>query len=66
MLGVQSASTLQRPLMQCLPGPAPLVQFWLLVPALPVSVPGPLMARNEVALSGIAPPATTVALPPPK
>ena len=53
-------------LTQCRPGPAPTVQFWLLVPGLPVSVPGPVMFRNEVALSGIFPPATTVAFPPPK
>ncbi len=53
-------------LTQCLPGPAPTVQLAGPVPLLPVSVPGPLMLRNDVAASGILPPATTVALPPPK
>src|SRR4029077_1708151 len=53
-------------LTQCMPGPAPTVQFAGPVPVLPVSVPGPLMLRNDVAASGILPPATTVALPPPK
>src|SRR5262245_20128634 len=52
-------------LMQCLPGPAPFVQFAGPVPALPERVPGPLMSSNDWAPSGISPPATTVALPPP-
>ena len=53
-------------LTQCLPGPAPTVQFAGPVPVLPVSVPGPEMLRIEAAPSGIFPPATTVAAPPPK
>ena len=53
-------------LTQCRFGPAPCVQFFALVPALAPSVPGPAMLRNEVAPSGIFPPATTVAFPPPK
>jgi hypothetical protein len=52
-------------LMQCLPGPAPLVQLSELVPALADRV-DPETPKNEVEPSGIAPPATMVALPPPK
>src|ERR1051326_1944948 len=52
-------------LMQCLPGPAPRVQLSELVPLLNVSVPF-VSVRNDVDPSGIAPPATTVAAPPPK
>ena len=62
----QSASELQWPLTQCLPGPAPSVQSFTLVPALPPSVVGPVMEKVDVAPSGIFPPATIVALPPPK
>jgi hypothetical protein len=53
-------------LTQCRFGPAPCVQFFWLVPALGPSVPDPVICRNEVAPSGIRPPATTVADPPPK
>jgi len=53
-------------LTQCRAGPAPRVQFFTLVPALGPSVDGPVISRNDVAPSGILPPATTVALPPPK
>src|SRR5262249_52979038 len=53
-------------LMQCFPGPAPSVQSAGPVPALPERVPGPLMLRRDSAASGTLPPATTVALPPPK
>ena len=53
-------------LTQWRPGPAPSVQSFTLVPALAASVPGPLMSRKDAAPSGILPPATTVAAPPPK
>src|SRR5690349_6026177 len=52
-------------LMQCVPGPAATVQ----VSRWPVLAPvrfEPLMLRSDVEPSGIAPPGTTVALPPPK
>src|SRR5689334_18031983 len=62
----QSASEPQWPLTQCLPGPEPLVQSFGPVPALPPSVPGPVMEKVDVAPSGISPGGTIVALPPPK
>ena len=52
-------------LMQCRPGPPPTVQVSRLPVFAPLSV-DPLMFRIEVEPSGIAPPGTFVAPPPPK
>ena len=54
------------PLMQCVPGPAPVLQSLNEVPVLGPSVVGPVMSRNVVAPSGIGPGGTVVAAPPPK
>ena len=62
----QSASVLQNPLMQCLPGPLPSVQSAGPVPALPPSVVVPVIAKRDAAPSGMRPGGTTVAFPPPK
>src|SRR5262249_17079839 len=62
----QSASELQWALTQCLPGPGPMEQSFGPVPALPPSVPGPVIAYISVEPSGIRPGGTMVALPPPK
>ena len=53
-------------LTQCLPGPAALVQLSEFVPGLATSVLAPMSLRKDVEPSGIAPPAITVAAPPPK
>src|ERR1051325_7874343 len=53
-------------LTQWVPGPAPSVQSAGPVPALGPNVVGPVMARNEVAPSGILAPGAMVALLPPK
>ena len=52
-------------LMQCVPGPAATVQVLGSPVLAPLRVP-PLMLRIEVEPSGIPPPGTFVALPPPK
>jgi hypothetical protein len=52
------------PPMQCEVGPAPLVQFRLLVPLLATRL-GPEMSKILVAWSGVAPGGTLVAPPPP-
>jgi hypothetical protein len=53
--------------MQCELGPAPTVQFWLLVPVLATRVlpPGGEIAKTFWAPSGVAPGGTEVAPPPP-
>src|SRR5207244_1128077 len=62
----QSASELQNPLMQCLPGPSPSVQLLGPVPGLPAIVPAAGRGKRSSAASGTGPGGTTVALPPPK
>jgi len=51
--------------MQCLVGASPRVQLPGPVPALALSVPGPLMVKSEVAASGILLAGTVTAAPPP-